>query len=281
MKMDIRLAAAKFYDLNPSVPRDIPFYQALIPSHTATVLELGCGTGRVTIPLASDCRFIRGLDLSPAMIDLCCDKLARAILPAGRVAITQGDITSFDLGQRFDLIIAPFRVMQNLESDVQVDGLFRCIRNHLAPGGTCILNVFRPAYAPDEWRERWLARGERLSWEVPIEGGKVACFERRIDVDEQHRVLYPDLVYRRYEGDTLAEEVVLHLVMRFYYPEAFESLIKGHRFQILNRWGGYEGEAYREGPELVVQFQPGGFVPPVRNAAGTKPAGQPAGQAGG
>jgi hypothetical protein len=86
----------------------------------------------------------------------------------------------------------------------------------------------------------------------------VACFDRRTDIDEQRGVLYPDLVYRRYEGDALAEEVVLHLVMRFYYPDEFEALISGHGFQIRNRWGGYGGEAYGAGPELVVQFVAGG-----------------------
>jgi SAM-dependent methyltransferase len=200
MKLDIRSAAAQFYDLNPMLLRDIPFYQGLIPSPSATVLELGCGTGRVTIPLASHCGFIRGIDLSPAMIDVCRDKLARAGLGPDKVLVSEGDITDFDLGQRFDLIIAPFRVMQNLETDAQVEGLFRCIRKHLAPGGTCVLNVFRPLYAEGEWHEHWPAPGERLSWEVPVAGGKVACFDRRVHIDEQHQVLYPDLVYRRYEG---------------------------------------------------------------------------------
>ncbi len=258
MKIDIRLAAAKFYDFNPNVPRDVPFYQALIPSPMATVLELGCGTGRVTIPLAPHCRFIRGIDLSPAMIELCRGKLTKANIPPDKVAVTEGDITDFDLGQRYDLIIAPFRVVQNLETDAEVDGLLSCIGKHLAVGGTSILNAFRPFYAPDELRERWLVPGERLNWEVSIEGGKVACYDRRIHFGEQQLVMYPDLVYRRHEGTTLMEEVVLPLVMRCYYPETFEKLIAEHGFQIVNRWGGYEGEAYGEGPELVLQFQAGG-----------------------
>jgi len=258
MKIDIRSAAAKFYDFNPSVPRDVPFYQALIPFPRATMLELGCGTGRVTLPLAPHCRFIHGIDLSPAMIQLCCDKLTQAHLPTDKVAVTVGDITDFDLGRRFDLIIAPFRVVQNLETDAEVEGLFRCIGLHLVPGGTCVLNAFKPLMRPDELRVRWVLPGERLKWEVPFEGGKLACYDRRLRVDEQHGVLYPDLVYRRYEGLALREEVVLHLVMRCYWPETFEKLITAHGFQIVNRWGGYEGEVYGEGPELVVQFRAGG-----------------------
>lgn len=255
MKIDIRSDAAKFYDYNPGVPRDVPFYQALIASPQATILELGCGTGRVTLQLAPHCGFIYGIDRSSAMIAICREKLARANIPAEKASVAEGDITDFDLGQRFDLIIAPFRVIQNLETDAQLDELFHCIGKHLAPGGTCILNAFRPKYPPDEMRQRWVTPEEQLDWEVAIEGGKVACYDRRQRLDPQTLALYPDLIYRRYQGEAVAEEIVLHLVMRCHYPDSFEKLIVDHGFHIVNRWGGYEGEAYGDGPELVIQFQ--------------------------
>lgn len=42
--------------------------------------------------------------------------------------------------------------------------------------------------------------------------------------------------------------------MRAYYPAEFEDVISGHGFRVLNKWGGYSGETYGDGPELVVQF---------------------------
>jgi hypothetical protein len=47
-----------------------------------------------------NCRFIRGVDLSPALVQLCRDKVAQAKLPVNRVTVTEGDITDFDLGQK-------------------------------------------------------------------------------------------------------------------------------------------------------------------------------------
>ena len=73
-------------------------------------------------------------------------------------------------------------------------------------------------------------------------------------MDKERLVLYPELIYRLYEGDVLKEEAVLKLVMRCYYPAEFESLITSHGFRIVNRWGGYQGETYGAGPELVIQF---------------------------
>jgi hypothetical protein len=188
------------------------------------------------------------------MIGICREKLAKAEVPMMKAQVEVGDITDFDLKQSFDLIIAPFRVLQNLETDADVDGLFRCIRQHLAPGGSSILNVFRPFFEPDELRNKWVTDQEKLDWEVAVEGGRLACFDRRPRIDPEKLILYPELIYRRYEGEALKEESVLKLVMRCYYPDAFEKLILDHGFTVLNRWGGYGGEVYGEGPELVIQF---------------------------
>jgi SAM-dependent methyltransferase len=267
MKLDIRTSAAQFYDYNPSFPKDIPFYQSLIPTQEATVLELGCGTGRVTLPLSYNVRYIHGVDLSPAMITICREKLARAGIPAAKACVETGDITDLNLGRKFDLIIAPFRVMQNLETDAQVDGLFQTIQRCLAPGGTCILNVFRPFLQPDDLRREWVASTEKLSWEVPVEGGRIACYDLRRGIDPEKLVLYPALIYRRFQGEEIKEEATLEIMMRCYYPAQFEKLILDHGFTIHQRWGGYSGETYSEGPELVIRFgesvDPGGASVPA------------------
>src|SRR5215471_9211543 len=138
MSEDIRAEAAKYYDVSPTIPDDIAFYQARLPSSEAMVLELGCGTGRVLLPLAAVCGFIHGIDRSQAMLTHCLQKLQAAAIPPTKARVELGDITQFALGRTFDLIIAPYRVFQLLETDAQIDGLFQCVRTHLAPGGTCI-----------------------------------------------------------------------------------------------------------------------------------------------
>jgi hypothetical protein len=74
------------------------------------------------------------------------------------------------------------RVLQNLETDTEVDGLFRCIQRHLAPNGACILNVFHPMYDPDTLRQKWVVPGEKKEWETPVEGGKITCSSRRLSM---------------------------------------------------------------------------------------------------
>src|SRR5437867_2745352 len=169
MSTDTRAQAAKYYDLSPDTPADVPFYKGFIPSPKARVLELGCGTGRVLVSLAEECGYIHGLDLSEAMVAVCRRKLQAAGIAATKASVEVQDITNFVLDQRFDLLIAPYRVLQNLETDAAVTGLFRCIRQHLMPGGSCILNVFRPKGDPEALRREWCTGQEKLCWEVPVE----------------------------------------------------------------------------------------------------------------
>ncbi len=251
---DIRTAAAKYYDANPAAPKDLPFYQSRLGGPRSTILELGCGTGRVLLPLAQSCAYIYGIDVSETMLELCREKLRAAGVGEDRAAVHAADICAFSLERKFDLVIAPFRVLQNLETDAQVDGLLDCVRAQLAPGGRCILNVFRPIRDAEAMRAQWCA-GEALQWQTEFGSGRLACYDRRPRMDAERRVLYPELVYRYYEGERLVDEALLKISMRYWYPDEFKDLLRSRGFEITGQWGGYAGEVYGEGPELVLEFK--------------------------
>ena len=254
MAIDIREDAAQFYDLNPTAPDDLEFYRGKIPGSDARILELGCGTGRVLLPLVESCGFIHGVDASPAMISICRDKMRKAGIPARKAEVEIGDITDVTLGKTFDLVIAPCRVFQHLETDVEIEDFLETVRKHLSAKGTCVLNVFKPNLEPEKLRHQWANKEEYLAWETLVEGERITCHGRNVRMDAKNMVLYPEIIYRRYQGEDLKEEVVLQVVMRCYYPEEFEHVIREHGFEILHRWGGYAGEPYGEGPELVIEF---------------------------
>lgn len=255
--MDLRADAARFYDLNPDVPGDLAFYRSRVSSSDVDVLELGCGTGRVLVPLVNSCRYIHGVDSSEAMLSICREKLKRAGIPLSKAFVECACIADLNLGRRFNWIIAPYRVFQNLETDAEVTAYFASVRRHLAPGGTGILTVFNPDRDRVTLAREWCRETETVNWEVTTHEGRVTCHDRRTRMDPVKFVLYPDLVYRRYRGPDLVEEAVLELVMRCYYPEELEELVTVHGFQIVARWGGYSGEPYGRGPELILEFGKG------------------------
>jgi SAM-dependent methyltransferase len=254
MTVDFGADVARYYDYDPTDQGDIELYQSLIPSRESTVLELGCGTGRVLIPLVNRCSYIHGIDVSEAMLAVCRKKL-HALGVSKKLAIVQtGDITDLNLGRFFDLITAPLNVFQNLETNEEVDGFFETVRTHIAPSGTCIISAFRPPHGKEVPADKWLFEEEKLMWETEVEGGHVACFDRRPSIDLEKQIIYPDQIFRRYRGEKLEEEAILNLLMRYYYPDEFVEMIESHGFQVMDRWGGYHAEAYGEGQNLVVQF---------------------------
>jgi SAM-dependent methyltransferase len=256
MTIDIRAETAKYYDLQKVPFNDIPFYVKQIPSPDANVLELGCGTGRVLLSLISHCGYIHGLEISVAMLNICQKKLEKENVPQHKVCVEIADMTDFDLARKYDLIIAPYRAFQNLERDEQIDRFFKCVKKHLAVDGSCILNVFNPSTEREALIKEWICSdGENLYSEIVFQGKRFTASERRLGVDETKYVIYPELVYRVYDGNVLEDEQVMKIAMRCYWPDSFKKLIVKNGFEITNCWGGYDNQVYGEGPELVIQFR--------------------------
>jgi SAM-dependent methyltransferase len=125
---------------------DVAFFVDAARESGSPVLELGCGTGRVLIPIARAGIDIVGLDSSPSMLAICRGHLEQEP-PAvrARIELVQGDMRSFDLGRTFGLVTIPFRPFQHL---VTVEDQLAClgsIRRHLRPGGALILDLFNPS----------------------------------------------------------------------------------------------------------------------------------------
>ena len=137
-------STARFYDAAhaamPSLGPDAQFYEKLAAEIGGPVLEVGCGTGRVLLPIAARGIECAGIDASPAMLDECRRKPG-----AGAIALSCARMQSFDLGKRrFRLIYSAFRAFQHLETvDDQLACLAR-VRAHLEPDGVFAFDVFNP-----------------------------------------------------------------------------------------------------------------------------------------
>lgn len=126
---------------------DVGFYVEEAKQAGGSVLELGCGTGRILLPIARAGCTIVGLDSSRQMLERCQANLAREpAVVQQRVTLHQRDIHDFDLDATFVLILAPFRVFQHLTTiDVQL-GFLANVARHLAPGGRFVFDVFNPRF---------------------------------------------------------------------------------------------------------------------------------------
>jgi SAM-dependent methyltransferase len=137
------------YDLfagSGALAGDIEFYLACARRFKGPILELGTGTGRITIPLAKAHHRVVGMDLSPTMLKLAVAK--RDAIPdiADRVTFIEGDMKSFDLNELFSLILVPARSFQHLITPADQRSCLTCIRRHLGTGGHVVIDLFDPNF---------------------------------------------------------------------------------------------------------------------------------------
>jgi ubiquinone/menaquinone biosynthesis C-methylase UbiE len=251
---DSRAASAKYYDLSPNLPDDLGFYVERLPAVPARVLELGCGTGRLTIPLCFRCLSVVGLDRSASMLSVLRLRLSELQAPPGNLRLVCADARSFDLQDRFDLAIAPYRLVQTLIDDDDLSSFLGAMARHLTPGGRGIVTALRPEKDPRNFEAAWTSRTERLAWEVDTPEGLVQCFHADSSADATRMVASWTLRYRRSSGGAVVDEAILPVTFRFFHPEELLRAVEAAGLVVTGTWGGYAGEDYAYGPELIVEF---------------------------
>ncbi len=111
---------------------DLPFWLELASQSDDPILELGCGTGRILLPLARAGHKICGIDNDPGMLALLRGDLK--LEPHLSVQPIQADFTNFSLARRFGLILLPCNTFSTLSSKSRRLTL-QCVSRHLLPGG--------------------------------------------------------------------------------------------------------------------------------------------------
>lgn len=120
----------------------LPWYEELARRASGDVLELACGTGQLTVPIALAGLPITGLDLSAPMLTVARQRAATANVP---VEFVEGDMRNFDLNRRFALIFIARNSLLHLHSTEDILAAFAAVRRHLAPGGTLAFDIFNPS----------------------------------------------------------------------------------------------------------------------------------------
>jgi SAM-dependent methyltransferase len=152
-----RLAAC--YDALNAPDAGHAFYIALAGDAPKTILDMGCGTGRLAVALAERGHRVTGADPSPGML-----QVARNRPGHERVTWVDSTAAQLALSARFDLIIMTGHAFQVLLSDEDVRASLRVLRRHLAPGGRLAFETRNPLV--EEWRD-WIPSRTQEIVQVP------------------------------------------------------------------------------------------------------------------
>jgi SAM-dependent methyltransferase len=239
---DERAVVAEFADhIAPYKQRkDVDFWVEMARESGGPVLEIGCGTGRVVLPIARAGIGITGLDLSPAMLSICRQKVAHEP-PAvrHRVQLVEGDMRRFDLDREFALVTTPFRPFQHLLSVEDQLECLRTIHRHLSSSGRLVLDLFNPSLHLLVSDTVGIESGDEPEFAMP-DGRRILhrdCISAR---DLFNQVQNVEAIYYVTYPDSRRERVVHSFPMRYLFRFEAEHLLERCGFQVENVYADFD-----------------------------------------
>lgn len=226
----------------------LDFYRRQVACYGEPVLELACGSGRLTIPLANEGVNITGIDLSEEMLHLATLKASKR---RASIRFVQEDMRSFDLGEKFKLIFNPAQSLSHLHRREEIENCFSCVRRHLADEGRFLIELFNssvPMLARESGRRYPVGQ-----YEDPKGGFQVFVTEE-VRYDAASQVNHIRWFFRN-EGSN--EETALSFEMRQFFPQEIDALLWHNDFLIEHKYGNYREEEFSSGsPKQLIISRP-------------------------
>ena len=233
---------ADIYDkVYADLAHDIPFYVHHALASGGPLLELGCGTGRVSLAMAEAGVDVVGIDISPRMLSHARAKaFERGLSP--RVAFQAGDMRTLRLGRTFGLVVMPFRSLQLVTTSEEQRAVLATAAAHLAPGGTLALDVFNPdpEMLADTGDERFVD-----SIVAQPDGGSLIVYATN-RWDHAAQLSHPHLWVE--EHDAAGATLAIHereFVMRYVRVGEMTDMLADAGFEVKAIYGGFDGEPFQ------------------------------------
>jgi SAM-dependent methyltransferase len=245
---------APFYDWENARTlgrRDVPFWSrfarrsmADLATRRWRVLELGCGTGRVTFPVAREGIEIVGIDRSAEMLGRAAAR-KRRVRPKLDIRLVRGDIRHLPFPNRsFDLVMAPYGILQSLLRDRDLAATLDAVARVLEPGGIFGLELVADLPAWKEYRNKVSLRGRRA-------GGAHVTLTESVRQDRQRRLTLFDQEFVERRGRQTRRRTFTLAFRTLSVPQMVRRLEKAG-FVVASLLGDYQGGPWDSRAEVWI-----------------------------
>ena len=239
---------------------DIGFYLGLVRRlRPKSILELGCGTGRITLPLAeqgTNCGYrVVGLENQPEMLVSAAEHRRRAGPQIQQcLSFVEGDMRSWAAEDKFDLIVAPCSSVSHLHDLEDQIKTWRQARANLCAGGRYVVEVTMPNLAVfvDSF-----SRPPRGLVEIDIdkfdEAAGIRLIRRKTTSYHSHQQRAQiRFLYEKYRDGRLMDSYLDDFASHVFFPRELELLFIHAGFQLENTIGDYHGRPLSAHSPLVI-----------------------------
>lgn len=251
---------AHYYDVtHADLREDIPFVLALAAEAGGAVLELGCGSGRLLLPLARAGFAVTGVDNSAGMLARARQRVAGETT-AVRTLITlvEGDMTALSLpkSDRFALAIAPYNTLLHLTPE-QTGAMLRGVKRVLGENGRLFIDLINPAAIANTPDDATLTLENCFT---DPETGHTVLQLAANRLDEAEQTLRVTWIYDATPpGGGPIHRTIAQGAYHYLYPHQLELLLQEAGFRLLSLSGDYDGAAYdEESPRLLLLAEKSG-----------------------
>jgi 2-polyprenyl-3-methyl-5-hydroxy-6-metoxy-1,4-benzoquinol methylase len=209
----------------------IAFYRDLAGTVGGPVLEIACGSGLVTIPVAAQGQEVTGIDLARPMLEHARRKAQSRGL---NIRWVEADARSFALGTQYQFIFITGNAFQAFLRREDQEALLASVKRHLAPQGVFTFETRNPSghdlstQSEEEFDQGYISG----------EGHKVSVSSTQI-YDPIAQIIYWTS-YRRWNDGERDHTKETHIACRFTYPQELESLLYYNGFQMVQQFGNWD-----------------------------------------
>ena len=233
-----------YYDLiHADLTDDIDFIIRMGIDVRGKVLELGCGTGRLLIPLARAGHTITGLDSSRAMLAEARQKITTIRDESQRrINLVEADMIRFELDMTFNFAIYGHNTFMHVaRKDVEL--ALGCLRRHLSAGSSLLIDVDNPDEVADPDIDHLLVFERSLT--IP-ESKDIWVQTASSWVDTEEQVRQTTWIFDRSPagGGSVIRNVVENS-FHYYFPHQIELALKSTGFELQNLYGDYDRSPFK------------------------------------
>ncbi len=246
---------AQYYDLrSPGLAGDVQFYLEEAQKAGSPVLELGCGTGRMLIPLAEAGVRMVGLDLNPDMLAQAYRKIEK--LPQDvrdRIEIIEGDMRTFSLDRKFDMIMIPYRAFLHLMTPEDQKAALLRIHEHLSDGGRLVFNIFDPRMEIIATHSGALGQAVKMlsKFQIPDTDHTMIVWDTRQYHPQEQTIEQYFIIEELDGGGVMVNRHCELLTLRYAFRWEMHYLLELCGFKIDALYGDFQRGLFRYGNEQI------------------------------